>query len=63
MARAGEWQLPQDAVTYVIWPIAKGHRPTLREARDRMDRLLAQGPTPDAYDFPYLRAHLTEVAA
>ena len=64
MARADEWQIPQDVRTYVIWPIAKGHRPTLTEAKDRLDRLSEHGPSPEAYDFPYLRERLhgTEAA-
>jgi hypothetical protein len=33
----------------VLWWVPEGHRPTLAEARDRLDRLEAEGPT--AYAF------------
>lgn len=33
----------------VLWWVPVGHRPTLQEARDRLDRLEAIGPSPDAF--------------
>ena len=62
MARAGEWYVPQAARQYVIWPLPVGHRPTLAEAKDRLDQLSAEGPTDEAYDFPYLRRRIGEAA-
>ena len=56
LKRRAEWFEHQDAPTYVIWPIPAGHRPTLAEAKARLDRLAAEGPGPEAYDFAYLRA-------
>ena len=33
----------------VLWWVPKGHEPTLDEARERLDRLEADGPTPNAF--------------
>jgi len=63
MARANNWFERLDTVQYVIWPIPAGTRPTLVEAKDRMDRLATDGPSPDAYDFPWMRQNLCGVAA
>ena len=32
-----------------LWWVARGHRPDLREAKERLDRLAASGPTPVAF--------------
>lgn len=56
LKRRAEWFEPIEGPTYVIWPVPAGHRPTLAEAKARLDRLAAEGPGPEAYDFPYLRA-------
>lgn len=37
------------APSLVLWWVPEGHRPTLDEARDRLDRLTAEGPTPYAF--------------
>lgn len=63
MARAAQWYLPQTARQYVIWPVPAGHRPSLGEAKDRLDHLSTNGPTPQAYDFPYLRSRLGRTEA
>ena len=63
MARSEEWQVPQKARQYVIWPTLAGHRPTLKEAKVRLDGLSANGPSPEAYDFPYLRRRLSRTEA
>lgn len=63
MARAGQWYVPQDTRQYVIWPVDAGHRPTLEEAKARLDDLSTDGPTPLAYDFPYLRSRLDRTEA
>lgn len=54
LKRRSEWMLPQPGPSYVIWPIAAGHIPTMAEARGRLERLAVQGPSDDAYDFAYL---------
>jgi hypothetical protein len=33
----------------VLWWVPEGHRPTLDEARERLDHLVAEGPTPYAF--------------
>jgi hypothetical protein len=35
--------------TLVLWWVPDGHEPSLEEARDRLDRLEEDGPTPDAF--------------
>ena len=55
LKRRAEWFKPQDHRTYVIWPVAAGHRPGFGEGLDRLEKLQADGPTEAAYDFKYLR--------
>ena len=47
--RRREWFVPLDGPDLVLWWIPAGHRPTVEEARERLDRLAAHGPTPDAF--------------
>lgn len=35
----------------VLWWVEAGHTPTLAEARSRLERLRASGPTPEAFTF------------
>lgn len=49
LKRRDVWFRPQTERTYVIWPIAVGHRPDVKEV------LEDHGPTERAYDFAYLR--------
>jgi len=63
MAKGGDWFERLEAVQYVIWPIPAETRPTLAEAKSRMDRLAADGPSPDAYDFSWMRQNMCGVAA
>ena len=35
----------------VLWWIAAGHRPTLEEARKKLERLQEKGPTKEAFNF------------
>lgn len=55
LARRAEWFVPQAGPTYVVWPIAAGHRPGPDEACAQLRRLAAQGPSAEAYDFAWLR--------
>jgi len=41
---------------YVIWPVAKGHTPSLNEAIERLEKLGVEGPTDEAFDFNWLRS-------
>jgi len=55
LKRRAEWAEPLGVPTYVIWPVAEGHIPTLEEGRDKLAMLTAEGPGPMAYDFPWFR--------
>lgn len=55
LKRRANWFKPQDHRTYVIWPVAAGHRPGFREGLERLAQLEAQGPTDAAFDFNHLR--------
>ncbi len=52
--RRATWFLPLQGAAYVIWPIAPGHTPDMAEARDRLARIRAEGPSKEAYDFKWL---------
>jgi hypothetical protein len=51
MRRRREW-FPRMAQAYVVfWWIPAGHRPSVEEARERLELLRAQGPTARAFTF------------
>ena len=47
--RRREWFVPLDGPSLVLWWVPAGHRPALDEARGRLDRLAADGPTAMAF--------------
>jgi len=49
LRRRREWFVPFGDLYAVNWWIPAGHRPTVDEAHDRLSRLRADGPTPDAF--------------
>ena len=49
LRRRREWFEPLDGPSLVLWWVPAGHRPTIAEARERLDRLAADGPTPEAF--------------
>ena len=49
LRRRREWFEPLDGPSLVLWWVPAGHRPTVDEARDRLDRLAADGPSPAAF--------------
>lgn len=58
-ARRGEWYdaAEQDAgPRMVLWHVAPGHRPTIAEAKARLDHLAAHGPTDHAFGWSELTA-------
>lgn len=57
LARRAEWFRPLGAEHFVMWWIAEGHRPTLAEALDRLERRRAEGDGPEAFGWDYARAH------
>lgn len=49
LARGHAWFQAGGTYNYVLWPVAAGHIPTIKEARDRVEMLERDGPTPAAY--------------
>ena len=54
MRRRGEW-FEKTKFHLVLWWVEEGHIPTEAEAKERLERLVANGPGPDAFTFrqPY----------
>ncbi|GAA3267388.1 hypothetical protein GCM10020218_005360 [Dactylosporangium vinaceum] len=48
---AAEWFVPLGEAHHVMWWVPEGHRPTLGEARERLDLLRSAGPTEKAFTF------------
>ena len=61
LARRAEWFEDLPRPTYVLWPIARGHRPSLREGWEWLDHLRTNGPTDRAVDFAHARRVMAEV--
>lgn len=51
LKRRNEWFDPPDGPDLVLWWVPAGHIPTVEEAKTRLDRLIADGPGPDAFTF------------
>lgn len=51
LRRRREWFQRYGSTFMALWWVPAGHRPTLAEAHDRLDRLERDGPTPDAFTF------------
>lgn len=51
MSRRREWFERMADAYQVLWWVPAGYRPTLVEARQRLDRLRRKGPTPEAFTF------------
>jgi hypothetical protein len=51
MRRRKEWFERMGDASLVLWWVPQGHRPTLDEAKQRLDLLRAQGPSPRAFTF------------
>jgi heme-degrading monooxygenase HmoA len=49
--RRAEWFEPHGGPNLVLWWIPAGHIPTVREAVERMEHLIANGPTAHAFTF------------
>jgi heme-degrading monooxygenase HmoA len=67
LRRRREWFIPLDGPSLVLWWIPAGHRPTVEEAKARLEHLAAHGPTPRAFtlktSFPTPGATPSEVSA
>ncbi|MEM7661565.1 MAG: DUF3291 domain-containing protein [Pseudomonadota bacterium] len=46
-----DWFEPFSDHYLVLWYVPEGHIPTLDEARDRLEHLKANGPSPEAFTF------------
>jgi hypothetical protein len=53
MRRRREWFDRMGAANLVLWWVPSGHRPTVREAIDRLEALRTQGPGPAAFTFAH----------
>jgi hypothetical protein len=51
LRRRREWFVPLGAPHAVMWWVPAGHRPTLAEARERLDLLRDSGPSAKAFSF------------
>ncbi|MBM1219407.1 DUF3291 domain-containing protein [Ponticoccus sp. SC2-23] len=54
--RRQEWFEIMGRMHFVMWPIAKGHRPTLDEGLGRLDALQIDGDGPGAFGWEWARA-------
>lgn len=52
--RKAEWFAKLRSHHLVMWWIEEGHRPTLAEAKTRLDHINAHGSTDFAFDWPHL---------
>ncbi len=57
LRRRAEWFHPWDGPNYVLWPIAVGHTPEVREGEQRLKQLAHQGASNDAFDFQFHLDH------
>ena len=48
-----KWFLPVEGPPYVLWWVPAGHKPTVEEARERLELLGREGPSPRAFDFKH----------
>jgi hypothetical protein len=51
MRRRREWFEKMDEAFLVLWWVPRGHRPTIEEAKARLEMLRAKGPSKDAFTF------------
>ncbi|HYF46193.1 MAG TPA: DUF3291 domain-containing protein [Acidimicrobiales bacterium] len=51
MVRRREWFEKMDELFTVLWWVPAGHVPSVDEAKERLERLRAEGPTPEAFTF------------
>jgi hypothetical protein len=54
LRRSEAWFAPGTGVNYALWWIPQGQIPTMAEARERVERLLDEGPSEAVFDFEYL---------
>ncbi|MEM9168649.1 MAG: DUF3291 domain-containing protein [Pseudomonadota bacterium] len=47
--RRADWFEKATTPRFVMWPVVAGHRPTVDQAMARLDRLVTDGPSEDAF--------------
>ena len=52
--RKAEWFEPAEKPLFVMWWVEEGHRPTLDEAKERLDYLTKHGNSDHAFDWSHL---------
>ena len=50
VTRRADWFTPMDSAHFVMWWVPDGHTPSLAEAKERLEMLRRDGPTPEAFD-------------
>ena len=53
--RGKEWFEPGTGVSYALWTIPRGHIPGIDEACERVEHMIAHGPTEHVFDFARTR--------
>lgn len=51
LRRRKEWFAPLDGPHQVLWWVKAGHIPPVEEAKARLERLAAEGPSPEVFTF------------
>ena len=51
MRRRREWFEKMDQAFLVLWWVPRGHRPSIEEAKARLEMLRAKGPSAEAFTF------------
>jgi Domain of unknown function (DUF3291) len=51
MAQRRQWFHKMEAAYLVLWWVPAGHLPSIEEAKERLHRLRAEGPGPEAFTF------------
>lgn len=46
-----DWFHKMDGPHLVLWWVPAGHRPSVGEAKERLETLISHGPTPEAFSF------------
>ena len=54
--RSNEWFLPGTGVNYALWWVPMGHIPDMVEARQNVERFLAEGLSDSVFNFDFLSA-------
>ena len=55
MKQSNRWFAKAEGPNFVLWWVPPNARPSLEEAEDRLNLLIAAGPTEEAFDLAWLR--------